>query len=194
MSIMIMLVAAVALQTPQFVCPVMGDAIDVKSAPEFFYKDVVYSICCAGCKGALLKDTDRVLAKEHKGLIGISVFDPVSQSAIKPSKAEGYSDYKSVRYYFRDAENKAKFDAYPAAYTKKPAYASNTACAVTKEAFEPNEAWGYSDIEMSIEGKKEIVRAYFCCAGCKPKFDKEPAKFLANLTPKKQAVVEVNKD
>ena len=191
---MISLLAAVVLQTPQMVCPVMGDAIDAKSAPEFFYKDVVYSICCAGCKGGLMKDPEKVINKEHGGLIGISVFDPVAQSAIKPSKAEAFSDYKYVRYYFREAANKATFDANPAKFLKKPAYASNTACAVTKEAFEPNEAWGYSDTEMTIGGKKEVVRAYFCCAGCKPKFDKNPSVYLENLTPKKQAVVEVNKD
>ena len=191
---MISLLAAVVLQTPQMVCPVMGDAIDAKSAPEFFYKDVVYSICCAGCKGGLMKDPEKVINKEHSGLIGISVFDPVAQSAIKPSKAEAFSDYKHVRYYFREAGNKAKFDANPAKFLKKPAYASNTACAVTKEAFQPNEAWGYSDTEMTIAGKKEVVRAYFCCAGCKPKFDKNPSVYLENLTPKKQAVVEVNKD
>jgi YHS domain-containing protein len=191
---MISLLAAVVLQTPQMVCPVMGDAIDAKSAPEFFYKDVVYSICCAGCKGGLMKDPEKVINKEHSGLIGISVFDPVAQSAIKPSKAEAFSDYKHTRYYFREAANKATFDANPAKFLKKPAYASNTACAVTKEAFQPNEAWGYSDTEMTIAGKKEVVRAYFCCAGCKPKFDKNPSVYLENLTPKKQAVVEVNKD
>ena len=191
---MISIIAAVALQTPQLICPVMGDTIDAKSAQEFFYKDVVYSICCAGCKGALMGDTEKVLAKEQKGLLGISVFDPVAQSAIKPSKSEGFSDYKGVRYYFREAGNKAKFDAAPAKFTKRPAFASNTACAVTKEAFQPNEAWGYSDVEMTVAGKKEVVRAYFCCAGCKPKFDAEPSKYFANLTPKKQAMVEVNKD
>ena len=191
---MISLIAAVALQTPQLICPVMGDTIDAKSAPEFFYKDVVYSICCAGCKGALVSNPDKVLAKEHKGLVGISVFDPVAQAAIKPAKAEGFSDYKGVRYYFRDAANKPKFDAAPEKFTKRPPFASNTACAVTKEAFQPSEAWGYSDVEMTVAGKKETVRAYFCCAGCKPKFDAEPSKYLANVTPKKQAVVEVKHD
>ncbi|MDQ2986049.1 MAG: hypothetical protein M3R13_04935 [Armatimonadota bacterium] len=190
----ITLLAAVAMQTPQLVCPVMGDAVDAKSAQEFFYKDVVYSICCAGCKGGLMKDTDKILAKEHKGLIGIAVFDPVVQAAIKPSKAEAFSDYKSVRYYFRDALNKAKFEANPVKFVKAPLYASNGACAVTKEEFAFNEAWGYSDVQMTIEGKKETVRAYFCCAGCKPKFDADPSVYFANLTPKKQAVVEVNKD
>ena len=132
---MISLLAAVVLQTPQMVCPVMGDAIDAKSAPEFVYKDVVYTICCAGCKGALVANPDKVLNKEHKGLVGIAIFDPVAQAAIKPVKAEAYSDYKNVRYYFRDKANKTTFDASPAKYTKSPAYSSNGACAVTKEVF-----------------------------------------------------------
>jgi YHS domain-containing protein len=188
------LLAAVAMQAPQMVCPVMGDAIDAKSAPEFFYKDVVYSICCAGCKAALMTDTEKVLAKEQKGLIGIAVFDPVEQAAIKPSKAEAFTDYKNVRYYFRAELNKAKFLANPVKFTKAPAYASNTACAVTGEKFAPNEAWGYSDTLMTVNGKQEMVRAYFCCAGCKPKFDAEPAKYFSNVKPVKQAMVEVNKD
>jgi YHS domain-containing protein len=182
------------MQSPTLICPVMGDAIDAKSAPEFFYKDVVYSICCAGCKGTLMGDTEKILAKEHKGLIGIAVFDPVEQAAIKPSKAEAFADYKNVRYYFRAELNKAKFLANPAKFTKSPAFSSNTACAVTGEKFAPNEAWGYSDTSMTVDGKSEIVRAYFCCAGCKPKFDADPAKYFSNVKPVKQAIVEVNKD
>jgi YHS domain-containing protein len=191
---MISLLAAVVLQTPQMVCPVMGDAIDAKSAPEFEYKDVVYSICCAGCKGALVASPEKVLNKEHKGLVGVAIFDPVAQAAVKPAKAAAYSDYKSVRYFFREKANKAKFDANPGKFTTSPAYASNGTCAVTKEAFKPNEAWGFSDVEMTVGGKKEIVRAYFCCAGCKPKFDGNPAAYLGNLTPKKRAVVEIKAD
>lgn len=182
------------MQAPQLICPVMGDTVDAKSAQEFFYKDVVYSICCAGCKGTLMKDTDKVLAKEQKGLIGIAVFDPIEQAAIKPAKAAAFTDYKNVRYYFRAEGNKAKFLANPAKFTKAPAFASNTACAVTGETFAPNEAWGYSDAKMTINGKQEVVRAYFCCAGCKPKFDAEPSKYLSKIKPAKQVMVQVNKD
>lgn len=185
------LLAAIAVQAPQLICPVMGDEIDAKSAQEFLYKDVVYAICCGGCKGTLMADPDKVLSKEQKGLIGIARFDPIAQAAVKPSKAEAYTDYKNVRYYFRDAGNKAKFLANPAKFTKSPAYASNGTCAVTKETFEPNEAWGYSDTSMTINGKKETVRVYFCCGGCKPKFDKEPGKYLVNVKPAKQAIVAI---
>jgi YHS domain-containing protein len=63
--------------------------------------------------------------------------------------------------------------ATPAATTAKPAAIQSAVCPITGEKIaDVSKAAGHSD----YKGKTY----YFCCPSCKPKFDKDPAKFVAN--------------
>ena len=52
-------------------------------------------------------------------------------------------------------------------------------CPITKESFTVTAA----SEKSTYKGKTYA----FCCAGCKPQFDKNPAKYVQTATPKKAA-------
>jgi len=67
--------------------------------------------------------------------------------------------------------------AAPAKHTAKTAPAVKLVCPVTGETIASKKlAAGHSD----YKGKTY----YFCCAGCKPAFDKDPAKFTKAASAK----------
>lgn len=190
---MLAILTAALLQSPQLACPVAGSPVDPTTAQSFFYKGVAYSICCAGCKGSLVQDPEKVLAKDHNGIIGLNLFDPLLQVAVKPVTAKSHTDYKGVRYFFTETLHKGKFDANPEKFLRVPAYEVVATC---KETGKPAPIWqslGYSDIQLNIDGKMQPVRAYYCCAVCKPSFLADPVKFLGETKPVKRAVVEITK-
>jgi YHS domain-containing protein len=97
-----------------------------------------------------------------------------------------YSDYEGQRYYFCCPDCKPKFEANPADYLKKLALPANIksidaqgmhfVCPVMGDEGVVDSQTLFSD----YQGK----RYYFCCAGCKPKFDKEPESYIKDLNKK----------
>ena len=106
-------------------------------------------------------------------------------------KSAGKSVYKGVTYYFCCAGCKPEFDKNPAKYVKpagaakkapvkaeakpKTMVAQNLVCAVTGEKIASKEK-----AAGSSEYKGETY--YFCCGGCKSKFDENPDKFITKAT------------
>ena len=64
-------------------------------------------------------------------------------------------------------------DAAPKYFDKKQAAGTKATCPVMGDAFSITKDSTFS------EYKGKFV--YFCCPGCKPKFDKDPAKYLPDL-------------
>ena len=62
----------------------------------------------------------------------------------------------------------------PVAFDGKPAPGTKAKCLVMGAEFTVNETTEFS----TYKGKTYV----FCCPGCKPKFDKNPEKFLAART------------
>jgi YHS domain-containing protein len=58
------------------------------------------------------------------------------------------------------------------AFDKMPAFGTKAICPVSKEAFTVNPRTQFS----TYSGKTYV----FCCADCKPEFDRSPAKFAAH--------------
>ena len=108
-------------------------------------------------------------------------------------KAAGHSVYQGKTYYFCCAACKPAFDKDPAKYTKKAdkkaeapsapkAKLASLICPVTGDKIPSKEKAAGS----SVYGGKTY---YFCCAGCKPEFDKDPAKYTAKLDKKVHAEI-----
>jgi YHS domain-containing protein len=176
--------SARAEESGAFVCPVMGSPIASadKAAGFVDYKGSRLFYCCAGCKSPLEKDAPKFIAKnakEKKGVIGAFLFDPVTTERITADKAIAYSDYNGIRYFFSTAKSKSAFDKQPKKYTAAPKQ-ELLFCPVSKEAVASVEkASDYSDYRGE--------RIYFCCAGCKEPFDKNPAKYAASIAAFKKA-------
>lgn len=167
-------------QVPGTLCPVGGHEAD-QAGPKYFYKGVVYFICCEGCGPSLVAEPDKFLkGRQSKDLIGYSIFDVVAMKSVDPKKAPAYSDYNGVRYYFLTEENKQIFDKDPRKAHDAPEYEAAEVCAVRGEPVDLNKPTKYADYNG--------VRYYFCCAGCASSFAKDAASSAKTVTPKKAAV------
>jgi YHS domain-containing protein len=66
----------------------------------------------------------------------------------------------------------AKADHPPSAFDKMPAVGTKAYCPVSKETFTVT-----AKTQSSTVNGKTVV---FCCAECKPEFDKNPSKYLTS--------------
>ena len=91
----------------------------------------------------------------------------------KITKAAGKSVCKGKTYYFCCPSCKRKFDANPAKYVK-PALKATVISAVCP-------VMGNKIPDVTKAAGKSVYKGktyYFCCGGCKPKFDANPAKYV----------------
>ena len=179
-----------------YVCPVLHNPIDKVTKETQFsdFKGVRYYFCCEGCKPQFDKDQAKFLKDDkNRGKVnGSALFDPITTKRIAPEKAISHSDLNGVRYFFATEDAKATFDKDPkkaAALPKKEILY----CPVGDEIVDSYAAApDYSDYKDT--------RYYFCCAGCKPRFDKNPEKYLTDLDARvksalqKKAAEAPNKD
>lgn len=159
-----------ALEETPLVCPIMGSPVKADS-PHLEYAGASFGFCCGGCDTTFAKDPKASLKKAEKGesSIGAFLFDPISQTRIKPDKAKGSVDYMGLRYYFENEANMAEFKKDMKKASAAPKKESLT-CAVMGEKIESySKASGYMDYEG--------VRYYLCCAGCEPAMRKDPKKY-----------------
>ena len=168
--ITILIAALAASQNNPVHCAVMQtNAANPKMAVE--YAGMQVGICCGGCEGNLAKDPAKYLAQAAKTntTIGEFLFDPISHQHIDFVVAKGTSDYKGVRYYFANAENKSKFDKEPAKFTVAPKKEVLT-CPISGEAIENySTSAGYYDANGA--------RFYICCGDCVAKMATDGAKY-----------------
>lgn len=178
----------------QLVCPVMGAKIaSPKTAVgKSVYNGKTYYFCCAGCKPEFDKNPEKFIKpvknekkkdkqadkNTPKPKVADALVCPVTNQQIaSKDKAAGSSTHDGETYYFCCGGCKSKFDADPASYvTKKDdkkaeAAAESITCAVTGEKIASKSQAAGSSVH---EGKTY----YFCCGGCKSKFDADPAKYV----------------
>jgi YHS domain-containing protein len=103
-----------------------------------------------------------------------SVICPVMGGKVADLKHAKKSVYKGKTYYFCCPDCKTKFDKNPEKYIKPApkakAAAADIRCPVTgTKVIDPKTA------PKSVYKGKTY---YFCCAACKPTFDKNPEKYI----------------
>ena len=171
-----------------YTCPVLHNAIEkvTKDTQYSDYLGVRYYYCCEGCKPQFDKDQAKFLkdSKNKDKITGASLFDVVTTTRIAPEKAAAHSDYNGVRYFFAQEDDKKLFDKSPKKYVVAPKK-EVLFCPVSNEIVESYEkASDYSDYKGT--------RYYFCCAGCKPRFDENQAKYLDGLDARIKAAEQKN--
>jgi YHS domain-containing protein len=179
------------------ICQVSGKEIEKsEAAGSLEYKGTTYYFCCENCKESFLKDPEKYInskpgehhehaeeTKEHgdaehqhgeaahehgENEAGNTVKDPVCGMEIQKDKAKATYEYKGKTYYFCTTGCKEKFAKDPDSFLKSQD--EKIICPVMgNEVKDPENA-------ASSEYKGKTY--YFCCAGCKPKFDADPEKYI----------------
>jgi YHS domain-containing protein len=164
-------------------CAVSGEKMNKSEAKgSMEYKGKTYYFCCDNCAEAFKKNPEKYVNQEnpsehahehqhgeehmHEQESDMAV-DPVCGMEIKKSEAKATYEYNGKTYYFCMEGCKEKFVKEPAKYVS--ADENKVTCPVSGSTFNKSEAAG----SMEYEGKTY----YFCCAGCKEKFEKDPEKY-----------------
>ncbi|MGB6864611.1 MAG: YHS domain-containing protein [Candidatus Aminicenantaceae bacterium] len=182
-------------------CPVSGKEFTKSDAtPEYEYEGKTYYFCCEGCKDAFIKDPAKYIGNDvdaehahdaedthaaehahaehahaehavhdhqaHAEENGMAV-DPVCGMKLKKEDAKFTHVHNDKTYYFCTEECKDKFVKAPGNYIR--ADEDIVTCPVSGESFKKSE---FTE-SIDYEGKAY----YFCCAGCKDKFEKNPEKY-----------------
>ena len=165
--------AAFASKDPLYSCPVRGQAISsiAQDAPHVDILGVRYFLCCKECEATFATTPDLYLKNKTVHLKGLNLFDPVTTKRIEEKDKKTWRHYAGIRYLFADEKSAKLFDKSPKKYTQQPK-THLLFCPVSNEKVKTfEEASDYSDYKGE--------RIYFCCAGCKEPFDKEPAKYAS---------------
>jgi YHS domain-containing protein len=111
---------------------------------------------------------------------------PVLGNQAVVDSTTAFSDFEGKRYFFCCPDCKGKFDKTPADYVKKLVLPANIhdiskdgthfICPITGEIGNLNDKTNYCDYNSK--------RYYLCCPDCKPKFEKDPAKYAKALCEK----------
>jgi len=127
-----------------------------------------------------------------------TVSDPVCGMSVDPATAAERVDYKGTTYSFCSAGCRSKFEQEPARYAtgalqvERAGRAGNSRvmAAMPGGDMERNGSAVDPVCGMSVDKQRAEFRSfqkgdtyYFCSAGCKETFDKEPAKYISG--PKK---------
>jgi len=131
-------------------------------------------------QSAVLADDGNVWLVDEKGNKHFTC--PVLLNDAVVSANTKYTDLDGIRYYYCCAGCKGKFEKDPDKYLAKLNLPGNIVevkgsdkyfkCPVTGEKEKVGKGTKYSDYKG--------MRYYFCCEGCKPKFDADPEKYLSH--------------
>ncbi|MFC2163938.1 YHS domain-containing protein [Acidobacteriota bacterium] len=155
-------------------CAVSGEKIKKSEAKSSYeYKGKTYYFCCDNCKESFVKEPEKYVKKmghpehayhEHDGM----VVDPVCNMEFKKEKAKATHEYNGKTYYFCTEKCKDKFVKNPGQYVR--ADDKVMTCPVSGESFKKS--------EMTESAEYNSKTYYFCCPGCKEKFEADPEKYI----------------
>ena len=108
--------------------------------------------------------------------------DPVCGMAVNPQTAKHQSIHQGSPYSFCCSGCKAKFEADPDRYLKKDADSASCSCAASEAkenaVIDPVCGMTVDPHAAKYRSTYEGRPYYFCCAGCKVKFESDPKRYL----------------
>ena len=163
-----------SVKKTEILCPVMGGKITnvSKAAGKTVYKGKTYYFCCPSCKTAFNKNPEKYI------------------KAIAKSKASGVCPMtgKKVCCDKKTANCKCPCDAAKMKKVCTTCGTKNGKCPVTavkkpvsKTVSAVCPVMGSKIPDVTKASGKSVYKGktyYFCCAGCKPAFDKNPEKYI----------------
>jgi len=169
-------------------CPVSGKEFKKsETTPEVTYEGKTYYFCCDKCKEAFVKNPEKYTQeKSHEGQkhaehcghdaegqkhaeheANDMAVDPVCGMKIKKDEAKATYEYKGKTYYFCMEGCKEKFAKNPEKFIEN--CGETLTCPVSGKEF--------TKTENSPSSTYKEKTYYFCCPGCKTKFDENPEKY-----------------
>ena len=155
-------------------CPVSGKPVNF--AVSVMADDGPVYFCCPACPEKYQADPKKFAEKvaEQRKLLAamprVQVTCPVSG---KPVDEKVFVEKDGKKIYFCCKDCPPLYEKDPAKYAAKlaGAYSYQTKCPVSGEDISPKSF-------ATLEGGMKI---YFCCGGCIPSFEKDPAKYTPKL-------------
>jgi YHS domain-containing protein len=131
----------------------------------------------------MLRAMGRPLSEELNG----EVRDPVCGMSVNPATSSEQAEYAGATYHFCSAGCRSAFEKDPARYAIQPVAAGHAhSSEMPGGAMESRQASAVDPVcGMSVDPAKAEYRSiqngethYFCSAGCKASFDKDPARYI----------------
>lgn len=144
--------------------PVCNMEVDkVTATITYDYNGEIYYFCCKGCRLTFSKDPEQYISA--KPAIAI---DPICHMEVETANAQYTYDYDGETYYFCCAGCKLTFSKNPEQYIKQEkTTAIDPVCHMDVDV---------ATAQYTTEHDGETY--YFCCAGCKMSFEKNPQAYL----------------
>ena len=174
---------------PLSTCPVSGEPLGSMGEPVQLNvdgRDV--KLCCAGCQKKFDADTASFLAKVHDGIISQQTeLYPLNTCVVSGQELGSMGEPVSKVYgnqlvQFCCAGCVKKVDADPATYTAKideATIAGQSDSYPFDKCVVSGEKLGDHGKVVDVTSGGRLVR--LCCAGCEPKFNANPSKFLSMI-------------
>ena len=117
------------------------------------------------------------------------VRDPVCGMSVDPATAKEKVDYMGATYHFCSAGCRSAFEKDPVRYTAQPVHARHVEMSQAMKGGEMERPSAIDPVcGMSVDTARAEYRSfhkgetyYFCSAGCKETFDKDPAKYMSRV-------------
>ena len=116
------------------------------------------------------------------------VRDPVCGMTVDPATATEKVEYDGATYYFCSPGCRSSFERDPARYTTQPVHLgyAHTTPVMARGEMERHQTAIDPVCGMSVDTERAEYRSfqkgetyYFCSAGCKSTFDKDPGKYVS---------------
>jgi|GEM_PF-27865 len=144
--------------------PVCGMEVDMATAKVTYdYNGETYYFCCKGCRLTFSKDPEQYL-----NVTPTIAIDPICNMEVETANAQYTYDYDGETYYFCCAGCKLTFSKNPEQYVpQEQTVAIDPIC--------------HMEVNIATAQYKSVYNDetyYFCCAGCKLSFEKDPQAYL----------------
>ncbi|MCP3914282.1 MAG: hypothetical protein GY711_01865 [bacterium] len=197
--------AIIAMQLPSYpltTCPVSGEKLGSMGDPiDVVVDQRLIRLCCKGCVKPLGKDATGAIAKIDEGVVRAQKADyPMDVCAISGEKLGSMGDpieyvhgTRLVRFCCKGCVKGFEKDPKKSMADLDRAYIAKLTPKYTmKECLVSGEALGSMGEPVDVLYGTQLVR--LCCRGCVKGFHKEPAKYVAKLTPAKETKLERKPD
>ncbi len=162
--------------------PVCGMWVDpAKSRFSHEHDGQRYFFCCGGCRAAFEADPTRfVAAAPAPALVEATpetATDPVCGMSVDPARAAHSHTHDGQTWYFCCAGCRAKFEADPTRFVAA-APAPALVEATPETATDPVCGMSVDPARAAHSHAHDGQTWYFCCAGCRAKFEADPQRYL----------------
>jgi Cu+-exporting ATPase len=170
-AFVLVLSATASIQAEEIIkCPVSGETFNKSDDSEsYVYKGKTYYFCCPGCKESFVKDPEKYLkaVEEGKEAPGHEHGETACACSSEEQASEAHAHTTEAHEHTAHAHT-AEGQEH-AEHAEQATDTGAVKCAVMGHEIK--------DVTKAPKSEYNGKTYYFCCEGCKEKFDKEPEKY-----------------